>query len=123
MCDYSLEMYRSRPAQAGEQYQTHRFPSGTVGLVAPGDPSTAVCVACDTRMILEDIPEAVQKLYGIGARAEVSFTRLERGPHHDGVRFAGGAEVALQQLGPGVKAMIVDALQAPETEREEFELV
>ena len=123
MCDYSLEMYRSRPAQAGEQYQSHRFPSGTVGFVSPGDPSTAVCVACDTRLVLEDIPEPVQKLYGIGARAEVSFTRLERGPHHDGVRFESGAEVALQQLGPGVRAVIVDALQAPQTERADVELV
>ncbi|HEX2255507.1 MAG TPA: hypothetical protein VHG92_02185 [Afifellaceae bacterium] len=123
MCDYSLEMYRSRPAQAGEQYQSHRFPSGTVGLVAPGDPSTAVCVACDARLVLEDIPETVQKLYAVGSRAEAIFARLERGPHHDGVRFASGAEVALQQLGPGVKAVIVDALQAPQAERREAELV
>jgi hypothetical protein len=123
MCDYSLEMYRSRPAQAGEQYQSHRFPSGTVGLVAPGDHETAVCFACDTRLMLEDIPEAVQKLYGIGAQAEAVFTRLERGPHHDGVRFASGAEVALQQLGPGVKVAIIDALQPTESERIDAELV
>jgi hypothetical protein len=31
---------------------------------------------------------------------------LEEGPHHDGVRFASGAEVALQKLGPGVKGYI-----------------
>jgi hypothetical protein len=123
MCDYSLEMYRSRPAQAGEEYQTHRFPSGTVGLITPGDTATAVCVACDTRIALEDIPEAVQKLYGVAASAEAVFTRLERGPHHDGVRFGSGAELALQQLGPGVKARVVDALEAPRPRHEVAELV
>ena len=35
MCDYSLEFYRSRPAQAGEKYETCCFPSGTVGFIAP----------------------------------------------------------------------------------------
>lgn len=123
MCDYSLEMYRSRPAQAGEDYQTHRFPSGTVGLVAPGDPATAVCLACDTRLLLQDIPDTVQKLYGLEPGAEVIFTRLERGPHHDGVRFANGAELAFQQLGPGVKARVVDALEAPRPLHEAAELV
>ena len=42
MCDFSLELYRSRPARVGERYETHRFPSSTVGFIAPGDCSTAV---------------------------------------------------------------------------------
>ena len=48
MCDFSLELYRSRPARVGERYETPRFPSGTVGFIAPGDVSTAVCMAYDT---------------------------------------------------------------------------
>ena len=55
MCDYSLEMYRSRPAQLGERYETHQFQSRSIGFIAPGDPSTAVCMACDTKLALEDI--------------------------------------------------------------------
>ena len=43
MCDYSLEIYRSRPAVQGEQYTLHRFRSGTIGFVAPADCTTAVC--------------------------------------------------------------------------------
>lgn len=35
MCDYSLEAYRSRPAQLGEQYETHQFPSYSIGFIAP----------------------------------------------------------------------------------------
>jgi len=57
MCDYSLETYRSRPAQVGERYETHQFPSFSVGFIAPGDPPTAVCMACDTKLTLEGIPE------------------------------------------------------------------
>ena len=57
MCDYSLEAYRSRPARLGERYETHRFESYSIGFVAPGDPSTAVCMAYDTKLRLEGIPE------------------------------------------------------------------
>src|SRR3954470_129744 len=101
MCDYSLERYRSRPAQLGERYETHRFDSGTVGFIAPGDASTAVCMAYDTKLTLEDIPERFQRAKSVSANEDVTFTRLEKGPHHDGVRFANGAEVTLQDLGPG----------------------
>jgi hypothetical protein len=34
MCDYSLEMYRSRPAQLGERYETHQFQSYSIGFIA-----------------------------------------------------------------------------------------
>jgi hypothetical protein len=110
MCDYSLETYRSRPAQLGERYETHQFPSFSIGFIAPGDPSTAVCMACDTKLRLEDVPERVQRSYFVSPKEDVTFTRLEKGPHHDSVRFANGAEVTLQELGPGVKGYLYDAL-------------
>ena len=52
MCDYSLEHYRSRPAQLGEKYETHQFGSWSIGFIAPGDASTAICMACDTKLRL-----------------------------------------------------------------------
>jgi hypothetical protein len=113
MCDYSLESYRSRPAQVGEKYETQRFPSFSIGFIAPGDPSTAVCMACDTKLRLEGIPEKVQRVQGVSANEDVTFTRLDNGPHHDAVRFANGAEVTLQELGPGVKGYVYDALSSP----------
>jgi hypothetical protein len=61
MCDYSLETYRSRPAQLGERYETHQFQSYSIGFIAPGDPSTAICMACDMKLRLEGIPERVQR--------------------------------------------------------------
>src|SRR5688572_28331624 len=60
MCDYSLEAFRSRPAREGEQYVTSRFTSGSVGFIAPGDTTTAICMAYDIRLTLENIPQAIQ---------------------------------------------------------------
>lgn len=113
MCDYSLEMYRSRPAVARERYETRRFASGTVGFVAPGDVTTAVCMACDTRLELSGISQETQERLGLPAAAEATFVRIDGGPHHDGVRFAGGRELTLQQIGPGVSAYVTDALAEP----------
>lgn len=113
MCDYSLEAYRSRPALLGERYETHRFESYSIGFIAPGDPATAVCLACDTRLRLEGIPEKVQRAKCVSANEDATFTRLEKGPHHDGVRFTNGAEVTLQELGPGVKGYLYDNLVSP----------
>lgn len=116
MCDYSLEMYRSRPARAGERYTTIRFPSGSVGFIAPADSTTAVCMACDMRLELLQVPSPVQLELGIAADAEATFVRLEEGPHHDGVRFADGREISLQRLGPGVDATVIDDLAQPRAE-------
>lgn len=110
MCDYSLEHYKSRPATAGERYETHRFPSGSIGFVSPGNRDVAVCMACDTRLKLDRIPETVQKAFSVSGSEEVAFARLEHGPYFDGVRFANNAKVSLQQLGPGVCADVIDTL-------------
>jgi hypothetical protein len=112
MCDYSLEHYRSRPAQLGEKYETHQFESRSIGFIAPGDAATAICMACDTKLRLVGIPEMLQRRLGISATENVTFTRLEAGPHHDGVRFANGAEVTLQELGPGVTGYVDDLLSS-----------
>jgi hypothetical protein len=109
---HSLEHYRSRPAQLGEKYETHQFESRSIGFIAPGDATTAICMACDTKLRLEGISELVQRRFGVSAIEIVTFTRLEAGPHHDGVRFANGAEVTLQKLGPGVTGYVDDLLSS-----------
>jgi hypothetical protein len=113
MCDYSLETYRSRPAQLGERYETHQFQSYSIGFIAPGDPSTAICMACDTKLRLEGIPERVQRAKAVSANEDVTFIHLEKGFHHDGVRFANGAEATVQALGCGVKGYLYDAMLSP----------
>ncbi|MGB6438049.1 MAG: hypothetical protein WBE89_01675, partial [Methyloceanibacter sp.] len=64
MCDFSLELYRSRPARVGERY----------GFIAPGDVSTAVCMAYDTHLRLEGISQVVQNACGVMADEDVTFT-------------------------------------------------
>ena len=39
--------------------------------------------------------------------------RLIAFPYHDGVRFTNGGLLALQDLGPGVKAHVIDAFLSP----------
>ena len=119
MCDYSLEMYRSRPARAGEEYRTHRFSSGSIGFVAPDDEMTVVCMAYDTRIRLEGVPRTVLSAYGVTSPAEVVFIRKEIGAYQDAVRFASGQELTLQQLGAGVRARIIDAVWEPQREGRE----
>lgn len=112
MCDYSLEMYGSRPARESERYVTTRFPSGSIGLAAPGDCNTAVCVQYDTPLVLENIPREIQTALGVREIEEAVFVRLDHGAYRDGVRFSNGRQVSLQQLSTGVGAVVTSLLEA-----------
>jgi hypothetical protein len=117
MCDYSLEMYASRPARESEKYVTTRFPSGSVGLAERGDCTTAVCVQYDTHLDLEGISSDLQCRLGVKPLEHVIFARLQHGAYRDGVRFANGKELSLQILGPGVGVTLAPARVSPETRR------
>ena len=110
MCDYSLELYRSRAAVREEQYTLHRFPSGTMGFVAGTDCDTAVCMPAGAQLRLEGIGETVQRAFAVGPAEEVVMTRLEvtGHAHRDAVRFANGREVLLQSLNAGVSARLAE---------------
>ena len=109
MCDYSLELYRSRPAVQEEQYTLHRFPSGTMGFVAGIDCQTAVCMPTGARLRLSGINETVQRAFAIGPSEDATMTRLDvtGHAHRDAVRFANGREVLLQSLHAGVGAELL----------------
>jgi hypothetical protein len=113
MCDYSLEHYQSRPARKGEEYETTRFTSGSIGFIEPGNHSVAVCMSCDTRVVLSNIPEPVQSRLSVTGTESATFVRLDGGLYRDGVRFDNGRACSLQELGIGVKAKIEDALVTP----------
>ncbi len=112
MCDYSLELYRSRPAVVEEQYSLHRFPSGTMGFVSARDCETAVCMPADAHLKLEGIGETVQRSFGVGPVEEVVMARLDvtGHAHRDAVRFANGKEVLLQSLNVGITAEMVSSI-------------
>lgn len=111
MCDYSLEMYGSRPAREGELYETTRFPSGSIGFAAPGESRVPVCVQCDTKVVLTNIPASLQAALGIGAQAETIFAQRETGLYRDGLRLADGRFLSLQDLPPGVGAYVPALLE------------
>ena len=111
MCDYSLETYRSRPAQKGEKYTLIRFRSRSMGFASPGDCGTAVCLQSDTRLELSDIPIELQQRYGLDATEDVTVVHLEKGPYRDGVRFSNGVQLSLQALEPGITATITSSLE------------
>jgi len=117
MCDYSLEMYGSRPAREGELYVSTRFPSGSIGFAAPGEPRVPVCVQCDTRVVLTDIPASMQKTYSIGSEVETVFAQRETGLYRDGLRLKDGRFVSLQDLPPGVGAYVPSLLERGEVKR------
>ncbi len=111
MCDYSLEMYGSRPAREGELYVSTRFPSGSIGFAAPASRGVPVCVQCDTTVVLTDIPANIQRTYGIGAEVETVFAQRETGLYRDGLRLRDGRFLSLQDLPPGVGAYVPRLLE------------
>lgn len=111
MCDYSLEVYGSRPAREGEHYVTTRFPSGSIGLASQANTSIAVCLNCDTALEIDGIPESLCREYGIQPREDAVFIRLDHGTYRDGVRFRNGAEVSLQAFQPGVGFAVKQLLE------------
>lgn len=117
MCDYSLEAYRSRPAEEGEKLTLERFPSGSMGFTAGPVCDTAVCVPEGSHLIVQGIGEEVRQACGVGAVEEVVMTRLQDGPYKDAVRFANGKELLLQRLGCGLTA-VVTAFPAARVEPE-----
>jgi len=95
MCDYSLEMYASRPAREGEIYVTTRFPSGSIGLAAPGDCTQAVCVTYGTRLRLENLPSDLQDSFKISGVEDISFTVSRTASILMASNFANGHEAPL----------------------------
>jgi hypothetical protein len=99
MCDYSLESFARRDAKSGDRLKTDKIGrDGSVGLVAPDAPQTAVCLRPGTKLVISGIPALLQKAWNIEAVAVATFeqrgatARLMRLPtrsrhYRDGVRF------------------------------------
>jgi len=117
MCDYSLAALRTRLAVEGEELVVYRFPTGSLGLASPSEVEArefrgwghwfnreeipcAVCIPPGARLLLQDIPEHVQRQLGVGATENVVFTETsaEAYRHRDAVRFRNGREVLMQSL-------------------------
>jgi len=115
MCDYSLETYGSRPAAIGERYVVARFPSGAKGFADPGKPTVPVCVQCDMRLMLTDLPPEFMAEHNVGSEVEVIFAQDEKTlgqqfAYRDGVRMPDGTFLLMQVLPLGVSSYLVDDL-------------
>jgi hypothetical protein len=118
MCDYSLAHFPNRLVVEGEELMVHRFGTRTLGLASARCgwkqllfPSRlpAVCVPPGARIRLYDIPEELQQRLSVGVIEEVTFIEqsLEAFTYRDGIRFANGREILLQQLTCGQRADVL----------------
>ena len=119
MCDYSLESTARRDAVAGDQLKTARIGMhATVGLIAPDEPNTAVCLVPGTRLILSPIPRELQLRWGVGEVAVGTFAKSSRPSgllgffrthtYRDGIVFDGAPACFLlfQEFPPGVEVSV-----------------
>ena len=136
MCDYSLMGVPNRLAKNGEALVLYRFATGTRGFTAPESipcPTAsaqspgwlevlkslfqppelnavlAVCIPPGSRLMLQEIPSDLQRSLHVGATEPVTFAHLsaDSNTHRDGLRFANGTEISLQNLPEGLRIKIL----------------
>lgn len=95
-----------------------RFPSGCLGMSSPRRrwyevlfPSlaVAVCIPPGARLLLRDIPARLASQLEVSSSEEVTFVQrtADAFTHRDGVRFANGREILLQQLECGQQVTVL----------------
>jgi hypothetical protein len=88
----------------------------------------AVCVPPGARLLLQDIPSRLQRDLGVAAVEEATFTQHAPAAYtyRDGIRFANGKEILLQELEEGQRVKVLDLSAAGLSEpfnEERLELV
>jgi len=120
MCDYSLHLVATRPAEVGDKLVATDFSrSITRGFSAAGEPEVAVCLLPGTEIAFENEVqyERAFSLFG-KARIEHKVARFrqvnmdDQHVHHDALEFPGGQVVLVTRLLPGQRATV---LQLPAT--------
>ncbi|HEY2010997.1 MAG TPA: hypothetical protein VGH23_18555 [Rhizomicrobium sp.] len=119
MCDYSLESFARRDAKSGDQLRTNKIGGyGSIGLVAPDAPKTAVCLRAGTRLIVSGVPTLLQKAWGVREVAIATFEQRDAtslmglwgrdGRYRDGVRFddADHRFVLFQEFPVGIEVSV-----------------
>jgi hypothetical protein len=122
MCDYSLHLVASRPAEVGETLIATDFArSITRGFAAAGEPDVAVCLLPGTEIAF-DADVSYDRAFSLFGRARVGH-RVARfrqvnmddpNVHHDALEFPGGQIVLVTRLTPGQRATV---LQLPAAAR------
>jgi hypothetical protein len=130
MCDYSLHLVASRPAQVGEKLISTRFSNAlTRGFAAVGQPDVAVCLLSGTEIAFERdvVSESGFHLFRSSNRhlkqrvARFRQVDLDRpASHHDALEFPDGQIVLVANLVEGQRATVLQlpaSTQAPRKEQ------
>jgi hypothetical protein len=115
MCDYSLHLVASRPAEVGDKLVSTDFArSITRGFSAVGEPDVAVCLLPGTEVAFEEEVQYDRAFSLFGkARVEHKVARFRQvnmddpHVHHDAIEFPGGQIVLVTRLVPGQHATVL----------------
>jgi hypothetical protein len=123
MCDYSLELFASRPARAGEKLVSTRFPYTTTRGFASAETNernVAVCLLPGTELAFTKEVAFIARSMFVPRRSTghkvARFRQVNqdnRHAHHDALEFPDGQIVLLTQLCEGQHATV---LQLPASE-------
>ena len=112
MCDYSLYLSASRPAELAETIAiTEFFGTRTRGFASPLDPTTAVCLRPGTEIAFEANAFIQGVLFRWPVRERLArFRQIDLDKpsrHHDALEFANGRIVLVTDLAVGQRATVL----------------
>ena len=114
MCDYSLHVVSSRPAELAETIITTKFRgTRTRGFASPADSATAVCLRPGTEVVFEDDVYAESWFFRMPRKVNDRLARFRLvnmdnpEQHHDALEFANGRTVLVTDLIAGQRARIL----------------
>lgn len=122
MCDYSLHVVSSRPAEVGETIVSSAFAGTTTrGFTSPSDPATAVCLRPGTEVVFDDFVRADGRIFNRVIRERLArFRQVDTDKpnyHHDALEFANGTIVLVTDLVIGQRAAILQLPVDPSEKR------
>jgi hypothetical protein len=114
MCDFSLHLVASRPAEVGDKLVTTQFNNSiTRGFTAVGESNVAVCLLPGTEIAFENnIVEYRHAFYPnrkLGERVSrfIHINMDQPNVHHDAIEFPNGQIVLLTRLCEGQRATVL----------------
>jgi hypothetical protein len=126
MCDYSLHLVKSRPAQTADKLVTTKFNNSTTrGFAAVGEADVAVCLRPGTELVFENTVE-YDNILGVLPNRKVAWKtaqfrqiRLdEPHAHHDALEFPDGQIVLVTRLCEGQCATVLQLPANPSAPNE-----
>jgi len=121
MCDYSLHLVASRPANVGDALVTTKFQNSmTRGFSAIGEPNVAVCLLPGTEVAFEKEVQ-YERFFSLLPNMKLGkkvarFRRINVGKsnvHHDALEFPDGETVLLARLCEGQHATVLQLPASP----------